>query len=102
MMPFRTMFDNAVIDIRAMAEEDAQETEREVYAAYLAYKENAYNQLRYELTEGLTPYNQLSKEYQVYQSNIVTLLTTQEALQGSSASCAGVMSRWSIRFIMNW
>ncbi len=69
-----TMFDNAVIDIRAMAEEDAQETEREVYAAYLAYKENAYNQLRYELTEGLTPYNQLSKEYQVYQSNIVTLL----------------------------
>lgn len=69
-----TMFDNSVIDIRAMAEEDAQETEKAVYAAYLAYKESAYNQLRYELTEGLTPYNQLSKEYQVYQSNIVTLL----------------------------
>nr|WP_304971300.1 penicillin-binding transpeptidase domain-containing protein [uncultured Acetatifactor sp.] len=69
-----TMFDNSVIDIRSMAGEDAMETEKEVYAAYLAYKAAAYDTLRYELTEGFTPYNQLSKEYQVYQSNIVTLL----------------------------
>ncbi|MCI9337599.1 MAG: penicillin-binding protein [Lachnospiraceae bacterium] len=69
-----TMFDNSVIDMKAMAEEDALETEQEVYAAYLAYREEVYERLRFELTEGLTPYKQLSKEYQVYQSNIVALL----------------------------
>ena len=69
-----TMFDNAVIDIKAMAQEDALETEKEVYGAYLAYKEDIYEKLRFELTQGLTPYKELTKEYQVYQSNIVALL----------------------------
>lgn len=69
-----TMFDNAVIDMKAMAQENAMETEKEVYEAYLDYKSQVYEKLRFELTEGLTPYNQLSKEYQVYQSNIVMLL----------------------------
>lgn len=68
------MFDNSVIDVKAMGEEDAGETEKEVYQSYLTYKQSAYDKLVYELTEGLTPYNRLSKEYQVYQSNIVTLL----------------------------
>ena len=68
------MFDNSVIDVKAMAGESAGETEREVYQAYLDYKQSAYEKLLYELREGLTPYNQLSKEYQVYQSNIVSLL----------------------------
>lgn len=69
-----TMFDNSVIDMKAMAKEDALETEKEVYTAYLRYKEDVYEKLLFELTEGMTPYKQLSKEYQVYQSNIVTLL----------------------------
>lgn len=68
------MFDNSVIDLKAMEEEGAGETERAVYEAHLAYKEGVYEKLRYELTEGLTPYNKLSGEYQVYQSNIVSLL----------------------------
>ena len=45
-----------------------------VYAAYLEYKQGVYDRLTYELTEGATPYSKLSKEYQVYQSNIVSLL----------------------------
>ncbi|MCR5756103.1 MAG: penicillin-binding protein, partial [Acetatifactor sp.] len=36
--------------------------------------QEVYDKLRYELQEGFTPYNKLKKEYQVYQSNIVTLL----------------------------
>lgn len=48
--------------------------ERQVYERYLTYKQNVYDTLLHELTEGLTPYNRLTKEYQVYQSNIVTLL----------------------------
>lgn len=69
-----TVFDNSVIDLKSMAEEDAGETEKAVYAAHSAYKENVYSELMYELTDGQTPYNMLSKEYQVYESNIVSLL----------------------------
>ena len=68
------MFNNAVIDLKHMASEDAGEVEQEVYQAYLEYREKVYEKLIQELTEGMTPYNRLSKEYQVYQSNIVTLL----------------------------
>lgn len=69
-----TMFDNSVIDLKHMADENAGDTEREVYEAHLAYRQQVYGELVSELTVGLTPYNRLSKEYQVYQSNIVNLL----------------------------
>lgn len=68
------MFNNSIIDLKHLASDNAGETEREVYAAYLSYKQSVYDQLRLELSEKLTPYNKLTKEYQVYQSNIVTLL----------------------------
>ncbi len=65
---------NSIVDVRHFTAEDAGTTEKEVYAEYLEYKQGVYDKLRYELTEGSTPYKKLSKEYQVYQSNIVTLL----------------------------
>lgn len=68
------MFNNSIIDMKHLTAENAGETERLVYEKYLVYKQNVYDTLLYELSEGLTPYNQLTKEYQVYQSNIVTLL----------------------------
>lgn len=69
-----TVIDNSIVDMRHFAQEDAGETERAVYEAYLTYKDNVYETLRQELENGLTPYNRLSEEYQVYQSNIVSLL----------------------------
>jgi penicillin-binding protein 2 len=71
---YYTMFNNAVLDLKHMASEDAGETEAEIYSAYLSYRDQAYEKIRYELSEGMTPYNKLSKEYQVYESNIVSLL----------------------------
>ncbi len=68
------LFNNAVIDLKHMSGNEAQETEREVCEAHRNYKQAVYEKLDYELTEGMTPYNQLSEEYQVYQSNIVSLL----------------------------
>lgn len=68
------VFDNSVIDLKHMAGEEAGETERSVYEAHLSYKQTVYERLIHELTEGETPYNQLPDEYQVYQSNIVSLL----------------------------
>lgn len=71
------MFNNAIIDIKSMADDNAGETEKEVYQAYLSYKEETYEELLDELRYKLTPYNKLSEEYQVYQSRIVTLLNEQ-------------------------
>lgn len=85
------MFNNSIIDIKHLASEEAGEAEREVYQAYLGYKEQVYEKLTYDLTEGKTPYNKLSKEYQVYESNIVTLLKSDgvlmsEAIDASDAT----------------
>ncbi|MCI9142739.1 MAG: penicillin-binding protein, partial [Lachnospiraceae bacterium] len=68
------VFDNSVIDLKHMESGEAGETEREVAAAHLSYRQSVYEKLDLELTELQTPYNALSEEYQVYQSNIVTLL----------------------------
>lgn len=68
------MINNSIIDISHFTEDDAGENEKEVYSRYLGYKQQVYDKLTYELNEGCTPYNKLSKEYQVYQSNIVSLL----------------------------
>lgn len=70
------MFNNAIIDMKHLASEDAGEAEQAVYQAYLDYKGQVYEKLTYELTEGKTPYNKLTKEYQVYESNIVKLLNS--------------------------
>lgn len=68
------LIDNQIIDVKRFSQEDAGEKEAEVYDKFLTYRQSVYDELRYELTEGMTPYNQLSTEYQVYQSNIVQLL----------------------------
>ncbi len=78
------IINNGIVDVRHFAAQDAKETEREVYEKHLAYKRQIYETLTYELTEGKTPYNRLSKEYQVYQSNIVVLLRDSGILMSSA------------------
>lgn len=88
---YYNMFGNSIIDMKHMAGEYAGETEAAVYQAYLEYKEKVYEKLEYELTEGKTIYKKLSKEYQVYESNIVTLLNRSgviitEAVEANDAT----------------
>ena len=71
---YYAMFNNAILDLKHMTSENAGEVEQTVYAAYLEYKQAVYEKLRQELTETKTPYQKLTKEYQVYESNSVTLL----------------------------
>ncbi len=92
------MFNNSIIDMKHLAAENAGETEKAVYAAYVGYKESVYGKLRDELTEKKTPYNRLSKEYQVYQSNIVSLLNRNgiimtEAVDTSDATYINWVSK---------
>lgn len=77
---YYAMFNNATIDMKHLADENAGETEKAVYEAYLRYKQSVYDKLLLELTEKKTPYNKLSKEYQVYQSNIVILLKANKVI----------------------
>lgn len=68
------MFNNSIIDVKHLSSEEAGEVEQEVWQAYLSYRDGVYEKLLHELTEGETPYNRLTREYQVYESNIVSLL----------------------------
>lgn len=69
------LFNNGVIDTAHFEDEHAGETEKLMLQEFEAYKANTFVKLREEITETRTPYNKLSKEYQVYQSNIVTYLS---------------------------
>lgn len=71
------VINNNIVDIKHFNDANAGETEQAVYNTYLDYKQSVYDKINFELSEGLTPYNKLSKEYQVYQSNIVQLLKNQ-------------------------
>ena len=83
---YYAVINNNIVDMKHFAAEDAGETERAVYETYLAYKEEVYEKLRYELTEGRTPYNKLSKEYQVYQSNIVSRLQSSGVIMSEAVN----------------
>lgn len=71
---YYAVINNNIVDMKHFSQEDAEDTEKLVYEKYLEYKQSVYERLEEELLTRLTPYNRLSKEYQVYQSNIVSLL----------------------------
>lgn len=78
------VINNSIVDMDHFSAEDAGETEKAVYESYLGYKQQVYDKLVYELTEGRTPYNKLSKEYQVYQSNIVSRLNKEGVIMSEA------------------
>lgn len=82
------VINNQIADVKHFLKEDAGETEKKVYDKYLNYRQEVYDKLEYELKEGLTPYKQLSKEYQVYQSNIVTLLNRNGVIMTEAVDTA--------------
>ncbi len=68
------LFNNSVIDIEHLSEEDAMDNERAVYDAFCTKKANVFEYLTRELTSSKTPYKDLSSEYKIYESFIVTML----------------------------
>lgn len=71
---YYALINNNIIDISHFEEKNAQPTEQEVYKSYVNRKNEIFEQLRGELTEKQTPYQELPEEYQVYESYIVTML----------------------------
>lgn len=68
------LFENHVIDIDHLSQEDARDNEKAIYNAYINKRELIFEKLNKELFETKTIYQNLAKEYQVYESYIVDKL----------------------------
>ena len=68
------LLDNNVIDISHFTDPNAGETEKIVQERFEEHKAETFSQLRTELLDSKTPYENLSLEYQVYESYIAELL----------------------------
>lgn len=73
---YYAFFNNNVIDLEHLAGENASTYESLVYNKYIDKQTRSINALREELTTLNTPYNALSKEMQVYESYIVSMLSS--------------------------
>ena len=72
-----SLFDNNVISFTHMALPEAGSNEKAVYSAFREKLEESLTVLRGELKTGNTPYNDLTREYQSYESHIVDMLKSQ-------------------------
>lgn len=77
---YYALFNNNVIDFHHFDDEDAGENEKEVQSAFVAKSKQVSERLQEELYTGRTPYKDLSEEYQVYQSYIVSMLMEEGIL----------------------
>lgn len=68
------LINNNVIDTEHFSDPAAGASEKAVYTAFLERKVGVFDTLRAELTQTLTPYDQLDMEYQVYESYIAEML----------------------------
>ena len=80
---YYALFDNNVIDISHLASEDAKENEQAVYQAFLSKNEAVLAEIKSELTEKMTSYDNLSTEYQWYMSHIASDLYSDGILDSS-------------------
>lgn len=70
------LIDNNVIDISHFEQKRARETEQAVLETFRSQKDGIIASLRDELMEKKTPYQQLTPEYQAYESYIVSMLSS--------------------------
>lgn len=77
------LFNNSIIDISHFTNDNAQDTEKEVYQLFLTKQSTVLATIEEELTNTKTPYNKLTKEYKNYESYIVSLLTDKGVLMNS-------------------
>lgn len=71
---YYALINNNVIDIDHFNDTSAKEYEKQIYTKFLDSQDRAINSLMTELTTTATPYNQLAKELQVYESYVTSML----------------------------
>ena len=78
---YYALFDNNIISLSEMADENAGETEALVYERFLTQQENVLSRIYDEMYEKNTVYSRLTKEYKSYESYIIDdLLINKEVL----------------------
>ncbi len=80
---YYAIFDNDVVNIPHFATDEAKETEKTVYQAYITKNADVLAEIRNELTEKKTAYTDLSKEYQWYMSHIASMLYSDGVIDSS-------------------
>jgi len=73
---YYAIINNSTIDINKLAEADAKEYEKQVYTKFLDKENRVIADIMTELRTTATPYDQLAIEMQVYESHIVSLLSS--------------------------
>jgi len=73
---YYALFNNGVIDLAHLADKGAGTYERQIQSVYEQKESNVTDALRLELTSTRTPYSGLVKEYQVYESFLVSQLSS--------------------------
>ncbi len=81
---YYALFNNNVIDINHFSDANAYDTEREVLQIFNDKKARVLASIEAELLETKTPYDKLTKEYQNYESYIVSMLTEKGVLVSSA------------------
>ncbi|MDE5824411.1 MAG: penicillin-binding protein, partial [Lachnospiraceae bacterium] len=74
------LINNNVIDINHFTDDNAYDTEKEVYQIFLEKQADVLTTIKEELSVAKTPYNELSKEFKNYESYIVSMLTDKGVL----------------------
>jgi len=73
---YYALFNNNVIDIEHLSSNDAGEYEKSIEEAYRVRQSVVFSNLMDEMMTTSTPYNELPEEYQVYESYIVSRLSS--------------------------
>lgn len=77
------LFNNNIINTAHFTESSAGENEKAVHQSFLEKKAQVEKELEEELLMKKTPYNQLSQEYQVYESYIASMLYSNAVIMES-------------------
>lgn len=77
------LINNSIIDIEHFSHDDATDLEKSVYASFEIKQNQVISTLKSLLNENPQPYDQLSKEYQVYQLYITSLLSEKGIILSS-------------------
>ena len=78
------LINNNVIDINHFTDENAYDTEKEVYQTFLQKQADVLASIETELSTTKTPYNELTNEFKNYESYIVSMLTDKGVLVSSA------------------
>ncbi len=77
------LFNNSVIDISHLADKNAGENENKIHLAFVDKQNRVFERIRSELSETNTPYKDLSEEYKIYESFIVSMLIENGVIKDS-------------------